>query len=82
MAMKGNVHISIWASFIFFPFRRTLPKKLVECPDWDSWSLDLVRRDNYYTTTTWVRVPVGAFNKFFRKSTSKGKKDKRCPYNY
>ena len=25
---------------------------------------------------TWVRVPVGAFNQFFRKSTSKGKKKK------
>ena len=31
---------------------------------------------------TWVQVPVGAFNQFFRKNTSKGKKKKRCPYTY
>ena len=35
MAMKGNVRLSIWASFLF-PLRRTLPKILFECPDWDS----------------------------------------------
>ena len=36
VAMKGNEHMNVLVFLFLFPFRRTLPKKLVECPDWDS----------------------------------------------
>ena len=36
LSFASNLTCKFWGIFFLFPFRRTLPKKLVECPYWDS----------------------------------------------
>ena len=52
MAMKGNIHISIWVSFFFFPFNVLFRKNWLNAPTGTqthvSWSL--VRRDAHILT--------------------------------
>ena len=52
MAMKGNIHISIWASFFFFPFYVLFRKNWLNAPTGTRThvSLSLVRHNNHYTT--------------------------------
>ena len=57
--MKGNIHLSIWASiFSFLPFDVLFRKNWLNAPTGTrthvSWSL--VRRDNHYTTRTRTHV--------------------------